>query len=89
MPLIAVKLSMKELIFASFPRQSLIKPTPSVAEILPGGELMRFYCGDLNSYRFDNTVDRQFISFNSYGSDENFGQQHQHLRLQPWLPLWQ
>jgi hypothetical protein len=48
MPLIAVKLSMKELIFASFPCQSLIKPTPSVAEILPGGELMRFYCGDLN-----------------------------------------
>jgi hypothetical protein len=49
---------------------------------------MAFYCGDLNSYRFDNTVDRQFISFNSVGSDENFGQHQQHLRLQPWLPLW-
>jgi hypothetical protein len=48
MPLIAVKLSTKELVVASFPRQSLIKPTPSVAEIFPGGELIGFYCGDLN-----------------------------------------
>ncbi len=77
---IAVKLSTKELIFASFPRQSLIKQTPSVAEILPGGGLLAFFCGDLNSHRFDNTVDRQFISFNSVGSDENFGQHLQHLR---------
>ena len=82
MPLIAVKLSMKVLIFTSFPRQNFIKRSPYVAEILPGGELMVFYGGDLNSYRFNNFSDRKFIGFDSVGSDENFGQQHQHLRCQ-------
>ena len=81
-PSIAVKLSLKVSTFTSFPRQNFIKPSPYVAEILPGGELMVFYGGDLNSYRFDNSSDRKFISFDSIGSDENFGQHQQHLRLQ-------
>ena len=69
MPWNGVTVSTKGRIFASFPRQNLTKPTPSVAEILPGGELKAYPGGEWNSYSFDNSGDGQFIGINSVVSD--------------------
>ena len=71
MPWNGVTVSSKGRIFASFPRQNLTKPTPSVAEILPGGELKAYPGGEWNSYSFANSGDSQFIGINSVVSDAN------------------
>jgi len=58
-------------LFASLPRESNSKFTPSVAEILPDGKLMAYPGGHCNNYKLGEIGNDQFIGINSVVSDSN------------------
>ena len=58
-------------LFASLPRESNSKFTPSVAEIMPDGKLRAYPGGHWNNYKLGEIGNDKFVGINSVVSDAN------------------